>query len=233
MRYIRQFIADAGGWGVASVAACFVFYSWAIWEHTHDKPLSAFLLLAVTIPLFWIGSLVAWWKVRKELDGLKQQSEVIDVRLAELYRTPTDNYSESTFDLFVFVRLELMLPQEVRIANSRLELSVHGVVETMEPINDLNDWEIGTWDSKAYGAEIVSYPVTPLPPTLRKYEPVEGWMHFVTKPTTGTMLERCAAKLVVRTDRGSGYSELAAGTDSWNPRKISISRRVGGQLWNP
>ena len=136
-------------------------------------------------------------------------------------------------DLFLRFRLELTSPGEVQIKNFRFQLSLHGVIEAMEPINDLNEWEITTWDAKAYGAEIIGYSVTPLPSTLRKSEPAEGWLHFVTKPTTGIMLEKCAVRLVVQTDRGSGYGEHDADQAIWNPRKISISRRVGGQLWNP
>ena len=78
----------------------------------------------------------------------------IDVRLRELYRTPKDNFNESIFDLFLRFRLELTSPGEVQIKNFRFQLSLHGVIEAMEPINDLNEWEITTWDAKAYGAEM-------------------------------------------------------------------------------
>jgi hypothetical protein len=30
--------------------------------------------------------------------------------------------------------------------------------------------------------------------------PSEGWLHFLTKETTGKMLEKCAIRLVIQTD---------------------------------
>jgi hypothetical protein len=152
--------------------------------------------------------------------------------MKELYRTPKDKYGESTFDLFLKVRLEGLVAR-VHIADSRFELLLHGVTEVMEAIHDLAEWEIVEWESKSGGATIRSYPLTPLPEQLRETEPVEGWLHFATKPTTGETLEKCSIRLIVRTDEGSGYHEREAEPLIWNPRKITISRRVGGQLWNP
>jgi hypothetical protein len=68
MKKIGQFIDDAGGWGLTSTGAALLLYLLAIWKHAHDAPLPAFILLVITLPLFWIGAFVAWSRVRKELE---------------------------------------------------------------------------------------------------------------------------------------------------------------------
>jgi hypothetical protein len=189
--------------------------------------------IILAIELFVVGVflllILAYWETRP----VKRLGAPIQVKMRELYRTPKDNYNESQFDLFLKVRLELPSLGKTRITGSRFDLLLHGVTEAMEAIADLAEWEIGEWESKPGGATIRSYPLTPLPEQLSGTEPVDGWLHFATKPTTGEMLEKCSIRLIVRTDHGSGYHEREADPLIWNPRKIVISRRVGGQLWNP
>jgi hypothetical protein len=73
MHRLKGFLSDAGGWGLTSVLAAFLFFGIAIWEHTHDKPITAFTLLALSVPLFWIGAYVAWHKKAVALERVQDQ----------------------------------------------------------------------------------------------------------------------------------------------------------------
>jgi hypothetical protein len=68
---VEEFVVDAAGWGVASVLAAFVSFGIGTWEHFHDKPVSSYILLCLSVPLFWIGSYAAWTKKRQALDDEK------------------------------------------------------------------------------------------------------------------------------------------------------------------
>jgi len=173
------------------------------------------------------------WIVIQKLSAPSARSGVLEVKMRELYRRPNDNYNKSPFDLFLKVWLNIKSPRKAQIIGSRFELSFHGAVEVLIPLNDLEQWEINIWDSKPLGPGIMSLPLTPLPSTICQDEPIEGWLHFATKETTGNVLEKCAIRLVIQTNVASGYREHEADPDIWNPLKISISRRIDGKLWNP
>jgi hypothetical protein len=197
------------------------------WECTW----SAFILSSF---LVWLEEHRNVLSLRREIQTLKEAPASLEARMRELYRKQQGNqHGDSVFDLFLRVRLELKLPEQVQVKNCRFELFLHGVVEAMERVDDLSEWEITTWDSKPGGAGITSFPVTPLAVNLQRSEPVEGWLHFVTKPTTEAMLDKCALRLIVQTSRGSTYAEHEAEPAIWNPQRLSISRRLGGRLWQP
>ncbi|MFZ0815852.1 MAG: hypothetical protein WAM78_10050 [Candidatus Sulfotelmatobacter sp.] len=65
----REFVKDAGEWGIASWAAALATFAIGIWEHTHDKPVSAFILICATVPLFWIGGYIAWTKKTRAFEN--------------------------------------------------------------------------------------------------------------------------------------------------------------------
>jgi len=67
MQEVREFIADAGGWGVASSFAAAFFLAIGIWEHAQNKSVASFTLVVLSVPLFWIGAYIAWRKKRHEL----------------------------------------------------------------------------------------------------------------------------------------------------------------------
>jgi hypothetical protein len=71
IKNIKEFVIDAAGWGVASVLAAFVSVDIGTWEHFHDKPVSSYILLSLSVPLFWAGSFVAWSKKHHALDHEK------------------------------------------------------------------------------------------------------------------------------------------------------------------
>lgn len=65
---LREFVTDAGGWGVASALAAAVSFGVSIWDHLHDKPASSLVFVCLTVPLFWIGSYIAWVRKKRELE---------------------------------------------------------------------------------------------------------------------------------------------------------------------
>ncbi len=78
---MRDFVVDAGGWGVSSVLAAFIVFAFGVWEHTHERPIPGFTFLCLSIPLFWIGAYAAWAKKRNELDRAKERYQVERPRL--------------------------------------------------------------------------------------------------------------------------------------------------------
>ncbi len=63
MRKIWLFVSDAGGWGVASNTASLVLYVLGIISASkHGASITAFVVVAVSVPLFWVGAYFAWNK---------------------------------------------------------------------------------------------------------------------------------------------------------------------------
>ena len=53
LRYPYRFIKDAGAWGVASaIVPALLAFGIGLWDHAHDKSLSAFVFVSVSVPLF-------------------------------------------------------------------------------------------------------------------------------------------------------------------------------------
>ena len=59
---IKEFVFGAGGWAVASDLASFVFFltSIAVATKWGASSLTAFALMVISVPLFWIGAFKAW-----------------------------------------------------------------------------------------------------------------------------------------------------------------------------
>lgn len=62
LKKAKEFIKDAGGWGLTSCSAAAILFCLAIWEHAHNKPVPTLVFFCLTVPLFWIGSFIAWLK---------------------------------------------------------------------------------------------------------------------------------------------------------------------------
>jgi hypothetical protein len=67
VEWLFEFLRDAGGWGLLSMTAAIVSALIGVWNYNHNSPLSGFVWLCLTVPLFWAGAYVAWHKKRKEL----------------------------------------------------------------------------------------------------------------------------------------------------------------------
>jgi hypothetical protein len=64
----KEFVRDAAEWGMASWLAALVSFGIGIWEHFHGTPVSALILICLAVPLFWIGSYIAWAKKKRKLE---------------------------------------------------------------------------------------------------------------------------------------------------------------------
>jgi hypothetical protein len=73
MQHYREFLKDAGGWGLTSWVAALGTLVFSIYEHSHEKSVPAFWLLAATLVFFSIGAYVAWDKKREELEAERQK----------------------------------------------------------------------------------------------------------------------------------------------------------------
>jgi hypothetical protein len=73
MRRFWEFLSGSGGWGLTSNLAAFVLYVIALWEHARDKPITAFILLAATLPVFCAGAYMSWLKKAVQLERIQQQ----------------------------------------------------------------------------------------------------------------------------------------------------------------
>lgn len=67
-----KFVVAAGGWGVASTLTASLLYIAALVQASHyGSSVTTVVLLAVTVPLFWIGSYMAWSKEHDENEKLR------------------------------------------------------------------------------------------------------------------------------------------------------------------
>jgi hypothetical protein len=73
MRRFWEFLSGSGGWGLTSALSAFVLYVIALWEHARDKPITAFILLAATLPVFCAGAYMSWLKKAVQLERIQQQ----------------------------------------------------------------------------------------------------------------------------------------------------------------
>jgi hypothetical protein len=92
IKNIKEFIVDAGGWGLTSGIAALVSFGIAIWEHFHDKPVSSFIFICLTVPLFCIGSYKAW---AKKISTAQQGSDDPLIYLVEI-KESGDNFNRET-----------------------------------------------------------------------------------------------------------------------------------------
>lgn len=72
MERLKEFLFGAGAWAVASDAASFVFFVLSVVSAgKYGASLSAFVFLAISLPLFWIGAYSSFSKKANELDAEK------------------------------------------------------------------------------------------------------------------------------------------------------------------
>lgn len=74
MRHSKEFFVDSGRWGVTSEVAALIVFLIGLWEHGNDRPLSGFIFVCISVPLFWIGAYIAWNKKRTELEAEKKRN---------------------------------------------------------------------------------------------------------------------------------------------------------------
>jgi hypothetical protein len=73
MHHYKEFLKDAGGWGLTSWVAALGTLVFSIYEHSREQSVPTFWLLVATLVLFLIGAYVAWDKKREECEVEKQK----------------------------------------------------------------------------------------------------------------------------------------------------------------
>lgn len=81
LRNIWEFFIDAGKWGVASELAALVAFCIGVWEHIHDKPVSSFVFVGLSVLLFWLGAFAAWSRKKLALEAERDRQQQPDVGL--------------------------------------------------------------------------------------------------------------------------------------------------------
>jgi hypothetical protein len=101
MQRIAQFVGEAGGWAVASGVAGLCFFLFGIWDRAHGGSISAFVFVVLSVPLFWVGAIMAYLKKSNELETVKKAREI-----PELYLQYVNDYRNDLLNSGFFLRVE-------------------------------------------------------------------------------------------------------------------------------
>src|SRR5208337_4933682 len=115
-----DFIRDAGGWGVASVVAAFLAFGIAIYDHANDKPVSAFVFVCLSVPLFWLGAYLAWKKERGQAKELEQKLKPMLRVSPEVHRQPFDGRG-ATYKIDIINESAGNTAREVKVSITDME----------------------------------------------------------------------------------------------------------------
>ncbi len=101
-----EFTADAGAWGVASIAGALLSFGMSWWEHYHDRSLSSRQFLALSVIAFWLGGFQAWGKKARELEQEKARNakpaitgRIVHVGLGMVGTTTSEGTTTTNCDL--------------------------------------------------------------------------------------------------------------------------------------
>lgn len=99
-----EFVCDAGRWGMTSTLAALVAFVSSIYEHVQGKAIPAYVLIAISVPLFWFGAYMAWSKKRHELEEERAKDGRADLFPTQKERNALLAYirSKQTVSLGVF-----------------------------------------------------------------------------------------------------------------------------------
>jgi hypothetical protein len=114
----RQFVRDAGRWGVTSISAGVVACGFLVWEHTSGhQPVPEFWAWCLIVLLFCLGAGVAWDKKREELaKELAKKSTKDDSETAAPTGDVWWQLSEKTQFFLTFSWPEKPTPEERKLA---------------------------------------------------------------------------------------------------------------------
>lgn len=212
---------------MASVLAAFLAFGFGIWEHIHDSPVSGFVFVCASVLLFWVGAYVAWYRTFDELEQIKRRlssAAALKVTIEDLVKEPVDR-KQGGIPLHVFVRakVELEAPASASIKNFRLVISKHGATEILDSSgpSDVAKWDAMQWDLNPPS----SFQFSPMPTSLVRGEPIEGWVRFVSQ-TPADLLMKSGLRLIVQTDCGSDHGETSSTPEMWNRNKTIVRQHA-------
>ncbi len=205
IKNIKEFVVDAAGWGVTSMLAALVSLGIAVWEHSHDKPVSSFLFVCLSVPLFWIGSYVAWAKKKRALETETDKSEAAPDIHVELPKGVSYMGRDRTIHLFLDVILTLRNPKKVLVSGFQLFSMFDGKNVDAKMVDDVDKWERLTKRGD-FGCEHIS--LNALSKELyQRGSPVEGWLHFAINSLPSD-LGRSKLQLRVNSAHGTCIGEI-------------------------
>lgn len=75
MYRLTKFLISSGRWGVASEIAAAATFVIGLVDHAKDRPLSGFIFVCLSVPLFWIGAYLAWLKTQEHVERMEGECE--------------------------------------------------------------------------------------------------------------------------------------------------------------
>ena len=193
---------------MASELAALITLGIGMWEHSHERPLPAYLLFIASFLLFWGGAYVAWLTQYKNAEDEKRKNEIApDFEVAVLTLTTKGEISKGVTDLFVYLRLTLKAPREVAIRDFSLIVrhDTHVLVSALAT-DDLDQWEVVKDEPSETSLHI---PCTPITKSLRQRgDPLEGWIHFHWDGLSESFLLNSALRIKANCALGTCFSEV-------------------------
>lgn len=206
-------------WALLSSAVLTVLGLYAVATKRSNSWVVSSSLAAAAVMLF-LAEALAWNDQHKEsaaLEGevkrLKLVPAQFKIRPIELRRNAPNSTNKR--DVFVQVKVELVVPIEVDVNGYSLELSRDGVIEEMEPGNDVSEWDLYNDSS------FESNPMRGFPKKLRSGQGVEGWLHFCTE-RNNYEIESGRLRLTVHSSQGDANVEIPCSSGYWNPTRTTI-----------
>lgn len=151
---------------------------------------------------------------------MQQTPAQIVVDVQELQKRTTGDEKSSPrkflkYDIFIRLKLELKNLESISISQIRAELSLQGAIEVLTPVADMDSWRLFIGRTHEGGAGYTYHYIKEPGRELRLGMPIEGWLHYVSKPTNDDELNESALRVIVETPRGVSHTELEANTYKW------------------
>jgi hypothetical protein len=219
---VKEFVADAGSWGLTSVLAAAVSLGISIWEHVHDKPISSLVFVCLTALLFGIGCYRAWLEKKQQLEAEGTKNQLAPDVQIEIPRLISAWLGSITKELFLNVILTLKNPREVSLDSFELVSVRNGVENTARVVNDLDQWERLLQD-KTTGYKHL--PLKPLSKELnQRGNPVEGWLHFAIDSSESDLYDS-TLRLKVNSAHGTCLCDIPGVNAFPNAKQKGVVRR--------
>lgn len=189
-------------------------------ELFRDHPHAAFYCYGLASLIFIAAIILGWREAAKERRAIGAN---FSVTIEDLAKEPVDRKKGPIpTHVFVHARVELKSPSSAKVTNYQLQLFKHGQCESMnaEQPNDVEKWEPLEW---AFTPPR-KFAFRPITHELKRGEPVEGWLRFVSE-TPALTITSCGVRLIVQTKHGSDFGEIAANPAMWNRNTLTINRK--------
>jgi hypothetical protein len=225
------FLSTAGKEGMGLMGSGLASFLGSVYSNVHGSSLASGGLIILAVFLFGWGAYIAWSREHTERTNTETQLaelqhspvdiavEIMEMQKRDIPNTGTGDgpLKTSSVDIFVRVKLELKTIDSIVISRFRAELSLQGSIEHPHERKDIHNWRLFVGRRVGGGATYAYHHLVEVKQELKLGIPAEGWLHFVTSPTTDYQLEESSFKLIVETPRGGAHQELGGHTTKWYP----------------